>query len=49
MHKILIANSVTRLIALKLIEAKKVYNQEKKCYESGYLITNSASGKGPPE
>lgn len=49
MHKILIANSITRLISLKLIKAKKVYNQEKKCYESGYLITNSASGKGPPE
>ena len=48
MHKISTSNSITRLIALKLFEAKKVYNQESNRYESLYLITNSASGKGPP-
>ena len=47
-HKIAIANSITRLVSLKLIKAKKIYNQESNRYESLYLITNSASGKGPP-
>ena len=48
MNKASIANSITRLVCLKLIEAKKIHNREGKRYESVYLITNSASGKGPP-
>jgi len=48
MHKILVANNITRLIALELIEAKKGYDKESKRYESIYLITNSTSGKGSP-
>ena len=48
MHKIQVANNITRLIVLELIEAKKSYDKESKRYESIYLITNSASGKGPP-